>query len=61
MSEKFTLTQLQQVYEVILGKSLLKANFRRKIANMVEETDEYTKNSGHRPSKLYRFNNKFNF
>ena len=61
MSEKFTLTQLQQVYEVILGKSLLKANFRRKIANMVEETDEYTKNLGHRPSKLYKFNNKFNF
>lgn len=60
MPEYFTLTQLQQVYEVILSKELLKANFRRKIANMVIETDEYKKDVGHRPSKLYKFNNKFN-
>lgn len=56
MPEQFTLTQLQQVYEVILGKELLKANFRRKIADMVIETNEYTKDAGHRPSKLFRFN-----
>lgn len=56
MPERFTLTELQQVYEIILDKELLKANFRRKIANMVIETDEYTKNAGHRPSKLFRFN-----
>ena len=55
MPEQFTLTQLQQVYEVILGKELLKANFRRKIADMVIETNEYTKDAGHRPSKLFRF------
>jgi 8-oxo-dGTP diphosphatase len=51
--EKFTLTELQQVYEVILDTELLKANFRRKIADMVFETDEYTKDAGHRPSKLF--------
>ncbi len=56
MPEQFTLTQLQQVYEVILDKELLKANFRRKIADMVIETNEYTKDAGHRPSKLFRFN-----
>jgi ADP-ribose pyrophosphatase YjhB (NUDIX family) len=56
MPELFTLTQLQQVYEVILGTELLKANFRRKIADMVIETHEYTKDAGHRPSKLFRFN-----
>lgn len=56
MSELFTLTELQQVYEVILDTELLKANFRRKTANMVIETNEYTKDAGHRPSKLYRFN-----
>lgn len=56
MPDLFTLTELQQVYEVILDKELLKANFRRKIANMVVETNEYTKDAGHRPSKLYRFN-----
>ncbi len=56
MPERFTLTELQQVYEVILDKELLKANFRRKIAGMVIETNEYTRAAGHRPSKLFRFN-----
>lgn len=56
MPERFTLTELQQVYEVILGKELLKANFRRKIADMVLETDEYERDAGHRPSKLFKYN-----
>lgn len=56
MPEKFTLTALQKVYEIILGKTLLKANFRRKIAMMVTETDEYQSAGGHRPSKLYTYN-----
>ncbi len=56
MPELFTLTELQQVYEVILDTELLKANFRRKTADMVIETNEYTKDAGHRPSKLFRFN-----
>ncbi len=56
MPELFTLTALQQVYEVILDTELLKANFRRKTADMVIETNEYTKDAGHRPSKLFRFN-----
>ncbi len=56
MPEKFTLTQLQKVYEIILDKELLKANFRRKIAELVVETNEYVTDVGHRPSKLYKFN-----
>lgn len=56
MPERFTLTELQQVYEIILDTELLKANFRRKISHMVIETNEYTKDAGHRPSKLFRFN-----
>jgi 8-oxo-dGTP diphosphatase len=56
MPELFTLTELQQVYEIVLNHELLKANFRRKIANMVIETNQSTKDAGHRPSKLYRFN-----
>ena len=59
MPHYFTLTELQQVYEVILGKELLKANFRRKIADMVVETDRITKDEGHRPSKLYTFNSNW--
>lgn len=56
MPKLFTLTELQQVYEVILDKELLKAAFRRKVAEMVVETDHYTENAGHRPSRLYRRN-----
>lgn len=60
MPELFTLTELQQVYEVILGRELLKANFRRKIADMVIETKKFTRDAGHRPSKLYSFNTNWN-
>ncbi|OPH57765.1 ADP-ribose pyrophosphatase [Paenibacillus ferrarius] len=56
MPEFFTLSELQQVYEVTLGKELLSAAFRRKIANMVAETNQFTKDAGHRPAKLFRFN-----
>jgi len=58
MPELFTLTELQKVYEIILDRELLAAAFRRKIADAVVETDEYTKDAGHRPSKLFKFNNK---
>lgn len=61
MGEYFTLTELQQVYEVILDKELLKANFRRKIADRVIETNLYTKDAGHRPSKLYKFNPEWTY
>ncbi len=56
MPEKFTLTELQQVYEILLDRPLLKANFRRKIYDMVVETEEYEETAGHRPSKLFTFN-----
>ncbi len=61
MPELFTLSELQQVYEVILGKELLSAAFRRKIANMVMETNQFTKDAGHRPAKLFRFNNNWRY
>lgn len=56
MPELFTLTDLQKVYEVILGRELLKAGFRRTVKDLVVETDEQTSSAGHRPSKLYRRN-----
>lgn len=58
MPESFTLTELQRVYEVILGQPLLMANFRRKVSHMVTLADEVKpeKSAGHRPSQLYRFN-----
>ncbi|WKL00149.1 NUDIX domain-containing protein [Paenibacillus amylolyticus] len=56
MPETFTLTALQKVHEIISGKKLLAAAFRRKIADWVIETGEYASSAGHRPSRLYRLN-----
>ena len=53
LPEEFTLTQLQNVYETILGKKDQAANFRRKIMDLVQETGRYTSDKGHRPAKLY--------
>lgn len=53
LPEKFTLLNLQRVQETILNKPALAANFRRKVAAYVEETEEYVTGAGHRPAKLY--------
>lgn len=55
MPEYFTLGELQQVYEVILGKKLLDPAFRRIIKNKVEKTDKTVVTGGHRPSYLFRY------
>lgn len=54
MPERFTLTGLQNVYELILDKKLLTANFRRKIAGYVMETEDVIEGEGFRPAKLYK-------
>lgn len=56
MPERFTLTELQRAFESVLGKPLLVANFRRKIADYVVETDDIVEGAGHRPAKLFRRN-----
>ena len=58
MPEYFTLGELQQVYEVILGKKLLDPAFRRIIANKVEKTDKMKTGKGHRPSVLFKYSKK---
>lgn len=58
MPEYFTLGELQQVYEVILGKKLLDPAFRRIIANKVIKTDKTKTGGGHRPSALFRYKEK---
>lgn len=55
MPTYFTLGELQQVYEVILGKKLLAPAFRRIIANKVEKTDKMMTGRGHRPSVLFKY------
>ena len=60
MPKYFTLGELQQVYEVILGKKLLDPAFRRIIASKVEKTDKVEVTGGHRPSVLYTYKKKSN-
>lgn len=55
MPKYFTLGELQQVYEVILGKKLLDPAFRRIIKDKVEKTDKMQTGGGHRPSVLFQY------
>lgn len=55
MPKYFTLGELQQVYEVILGKKLLAPAFRRIIAGKVVKTNKMQTGGGHRPSALFEY------
>lgn len=55
MPKLFTLGELQQVYEVILGRKLLDAAFRRIIKNKVIKTNKMRTGGGHRPSVLFKY------
>lgn len=60
LPKKFTLTELQKLYEIILNKKLDKRNFRKKIFsfNIVEPTSETKMEGIHRPATLYKFKSK---
>lgn len=49
----FTLTDLQTICEIVLDEKMIKANFRRKIKDLVEETDKLSEGAGHRPARLF--------
>jgi 8-oxo-dGTP diphosphatase len=57
---KFTLTQLQRLYETILERALDKRNFRKRMLSMglLVELDEVEKDVAHRAARLYRFDRK---
>ena len=57
---KFTLTELQHLYEAILEKVLDKRNFRKKILsiNLLIDTNETQEGVAHRPAKLFKFDTK---
>jgi 8-oxo-dGTP diphosphatase len=62
LPEKFTLSQLHKLYEVIVGRELDKRNFRRKMIKLqiVEKLEEKQKGVPHKPSNFYQFNiNKY--
>jgi len=54
---RFTLTQLQKLYETILEKPLDKRNFRKKVlqSGLVVALDAREENVAHRAARLYRF------
>jgi len=57
---RFTLTQIQRLYELVLGAELDKRNFRKKILSMdlLVETDQVEQGVRHRAARLYRFDKK---
>ena len=57
LPEKFTLTQLQQLYETVLGIELDTRNFRKKIQKMhlVVDTGRMQTGVAHRAARLFRF------
>ncbi|GEA32309.1 NUDIX hydrolase [Clostridium diolis] len=50
----FTVKELQNVYEAIMGREIL--NFRRKMEDMIVETDEKIEGKPFRPAKVFKFN-----
>jgi 8-oxo-dGTP diphosphatase len=57
---KFTLTQLQKVYEIVLNQKIDVRNFRKKIEKLwiVKETGEKELGNQYRPARLFQFVNK---
>lgn len=58
LPEKFTLSELQKLYEAILGRTLNRGNFYRKIKNIgiLKKLDEKRKGGAHKAPDLYIFN-----
>jgi 8-oxo-dGTP diphosphatase len=57
LPEKFTLTELEELYEHVLDRELDKRNFRKKIEELgiLEKTRETKMEGAHRPAALYKF------
>lgn len=58
LPRKFTLSQLQELYEIILDEKLDKRNFRKQIISkgILEKINEKQKGVSHKPAELYKFN-----
>ena len=57
LPEEFTLTELQNTYELILGRVLDKRNFRKKLLStgLLEGLEKQRRDGAHRPAQLFRF------
>lgn len=60
LPKEFTLSELQSVYEIILGRTIDKRNFRKKISDikLVRETGKVRRDGPSRPAKLYAFSDR---
>jgi 8-oxo-dGTP diphosphatase len=60
LPKKFTLSQLQTLYEIVLERTLDKRNFRKRVLAMdlLIETDEIERDVAHRAARLYRFDER---
>jgi 8-oxo-dGTP diphosphatase len=60
LAQKFTIKQIQKLYEIVLGRKLDNRNFRKKIFAMdvLRELDEKQKGVAHRAARLYRFDER---
>jgi len=60
LPKKFTLSELQHLYELVLERTLDKRNFRKRVLAMdlLEETDEVQQDVAHRAARLYRFDER---
>ena len=60
LPRRFALTELQKVYEAVLGRPLDKRNFRKKILSLglIEPVGEKAMRGAHRPAMLYRFTSR---
>jgi 8-oxo-dGTP diphosphatase len=59
LPESFTLGELQEVYEVILGRSLDRRNFRKKILSLgLLKPTSGQRRGAHRPAQLYAFRSR---
>jgi len=60
LPQKFTVKQLQKLYEIVLGRKLDNRNFRKKIFAMdvLRELGEMQKGVPHRAARLYKFDER---
>lgn len=58
LPKRFTLSELQSAYQIILGRELDKRNFRKKFLSLglIHQTEEMKRDGAHRPARLFEFN-----
>ena len=60
LPETFTLSELQEIYEILTDEALDKRNFRKwaLALDQIEATEERRRNGRHRPARLYRLKHR---